>query len=178
MNQQNNATKRAALVKVLILDVDGVLTDGVIGLSDSGEQYKNFNCKDGLGLRMLSDNGIHLAIITARQSKVVQLRAAELGIKTVYQNQRDKPQALAEILKNLQLTPEQACYTGDDLLDIAMMRRVGFAATVADASEEVKHFAQFVSAKKGGKGAVRELCEFILRAQNLWQATLDFYCQK
>ena len=166
-----------AKIKLLLLDVDGVMTDGRITYDNAGGETKSFDVKDGHGLKLLQRAGIKIGIITGRQSAVVARRAEELGIELVYQGAKDKLVPFNEILKKLALSPEEVAYVGDDVVDLPVMRRVGFAATVADAVEEVKPFAALVTARKGGRGAVREICDFLLKNSGRWAAVTDRYFQ-
>ncbi|MBU2226703.1 MAG: HAD-IIIA family hydrolase [Proteobacteria bacterium] len=155
-------------VKLLILDVDGVLTDGRIIIDDAGAESKNFDVRDGHGLKILMRYGIEVALLTGRRSQVVEHRAAELGIAEVHQGTWNKAEVFAEILQRRNLAPEETAYAGDDVVDIPVLRQVGFAVAVADATPEVRHVADYVTGCRGGRGAVRELCEVILRAQGFW----------
>ena len=161
MQYTQDALARAKNVKMLILDVDGVLTDGSIAVGDNGELFKTFNVRDGLGITLAQKLGIKTAIITGRESKMLAYRARELKINAFYQNKKNKVPAYKELLAEYQLKDEEVAYIGDDLFDLAVMKRVGFPATVAD-------FA-------GGKGAVRQIIEFILKSQEKWQAVIDSY---
>ena len=155
-------------VKLLILDVDGVLTDGRIIIDDAGVESKNFDVRDGHGLKIIMRYGINVVLLTGRRSQVVEHRAADLGIAEVHQGIRNKVEALAEILHRRNLAPEETAYAGDDIVDIPLFKRVGFAVAVADAVPEVRQVADYVTGCKGVRGAVRELCEVILQAQELW----------
>lgn len=168
-------TDRAQKIKLIILDVDGVLTDGTFLIGDDGQQYKAFYTKDGQGLRMLQDSGIEAAIITGRTSKVVAHRAKELGIAHVYQGQKNKREAFDELLKKLDLQAEQVAYVGDDVIDLPVMRHVGLACAVRDAEPLVKQYAHLVTPRDGGKGAVRDVCELIMRAQGTLDDALKKY---
>jgi len=167
--------KRIKAVKLLILDVDGVMTDGGIIYDDDGRELKVFDVKDGHGIKLLMRAGIGVAIITGRESKVVYHRAKNLGIDMVYQGAKDKVGAFEDILKNRQLSLEEAAYMGDELVDIPLLRRVGFAAAVKDAVEDVKKHVDYVTVKNGGSGAVRELCELILKVQGKWDTVTAAY---
>jgi 3-deoxy-D-manno-octulosonate 8-phosphate phosphatase (KDO 8-P phosphatase) len=156
-------------VRLLMLDVDGVLTDGMIIINDQGFESKHFDVKDGHGLKVLMRYGIGVALITGRRSSVVEHRARDLGIQEVYQGVWNKVEVFDEILRKRNLCPEQTAYVGDDIVDIPLMRRVGFAVAVQDAAEDTKTIAHYVTKKKGGRGAVREVCEIILKAQDHWQ---------
>ena len=155
-------------IKLLLLDVDGVMTDGRIIFDSDGGETKAFDVKDGHGLKLVQRAGIQVGIITGRQSNIVVRRAAELGIELVFQGAKDKCLPFMEILQKLALTPEEVAYVGDDIVDIPVMRQVGFAATVADAIDEVKPYAHMVTRRRGGRGAVREICDFILKESGRW----------
>ena len=161
----------AAKTKLLILDVDGVLTDGRIIMSDRGEEIKCFNVKDGHGLRLLMDAGINVAIITGRKSKTVEHRTRDLGIREVYQGVKDKEALAKELIQHKKLDKEQVCCMGDDLPDLPMFNQVGISIAVADACPELLTEADFVTKNRGGKGAVREVCELILKAHGKWPDT-------
>lgn len=164
-------------IKLLILDVDGVLTDGKIIYNDRGEEIKAFNVKDGHGLKLLMRSGTEVALITGRESKVVLHRARDLGIKQVYQKATNKIEVYENILREKRLEDNQVGFVGDDLVDIPVLRRVGFSATVRDAIPEVKEVADYVASKKGGEGAVREICELLLKAQDKWEEITARYQQ-
>jgi 3-deoxy-D-manno-octulosonate 8-phosphate phosphatase (KDO 8-P phosphatase) len=157
--------ERAAGIRLLALDVDGVLTDGGLYYTDSGEELKAFNTLDGHGLKMLADSGVTLAIITGRRSRCVERRAENLGITHLYQGVAHKLEAWEALLATLGLTADAAAYIGDDVVDLPLLRRARFAATVPDAPALVRQHVHYVSGAAGGKGAVREVCEFILQAQ-------------
>ncbi len=175
MRFSQDAAERAQKVKMIILDVDGVLTDGSVSVGADGELFKSFNVRDGLGITLAQKHGIKTAIITGRESKMLAYRARELKINAFYQNKKNKLPAYRELQAEYGLTPEQFAYVGDDLFDLAVMRDVGFAATVADATEEAKAVSCFVSDYNGGHGGVRQIIEFILKAQGKWQAIVDHY---
>jgi len=160
---------RARRIRLVIFDVDGVLTDGSLFLGDDGQEYKAFHSRDGHGMKMLQHTGVTLAIITGRTSAVVRTRMEHLGIAHVYQGQHDKLQAYRELRKILHLNDEQIAYVGDDLVDLPIMRRVGLAVAVADAHPLVRHHSHWQTHSPGGRGAARELCEFVMEAQD----TLD-----
>ena len=164
-----------ATIKLLLLDVDGVMTDGRITYDNDGGELKSFDVKDGHGLKLLQRAGIEIGIITGRQSEVVARRAAELGIELVYQGVKDKLVPFNEILEKLRISPEEVAYVGDDVVDLPVMRRVGFAVTVADAVEDVKPFADLVTTRDGGRGAVREVCDFLLKKSDRWAAVANRY---
>ena len=171
------STENASRVRLLILDVDGVLTDGRLILGDDGQEYKAFHSRDGHGLRMLQDSGIAVAIITGRTSQVVEKRARELGIEHLYQGRRDKLPALQELLALLRLRNEALAYVGDDVIDLPVMRRVGLAVAVGDAHPYVKRHAHWVTDAPGGRGAAREVCELLMRAHGTLEACLRAYIE-
>jgi 3-deoxy-D-manno-octulosonate 8-phosphate phosphatase (KDO 8-P phosphatase) len=155
-------------IKLLILDVDGVMTDGVIIIDDAGLESKHFDVKDGHGLKILMRCGIGVVLLTGRRSRVVEHRAADLGITEVYQGIWNKVEAFAGILERRKLVPEETAYVGDDVVDIPLLKRVGFSVAAADAAPEVRRAADYVTKHPGGHGAVREVCEVILKAQGRW----------
>lgn len=162
-------------LRLAAFDVDGVLTDGGLYLSDSGEEFKRFNSLDGHGLKMLKASGVELAIITGRKSKCVELRAKNLGIERLYQGVEDKLATMQALLAELKLSPEQASFMGDDVVDLPVMRRVGLALSVPDAPQIVRDHAHYVSQRDAGHGAVREVCELILGTQGALEAQLAPY---
>jgi 3-deoxy-D-manno-octulosonate 8-phosphate phosphatase (KDO 8-P phosphatase) len=162
-------------IKFLILDVDGVLTDGKILYNDRGEEIKAFDVRDGHGLKLLMRSGTEVALITGRESKVVLHRARDLGIKLVYQNVTNKIEVYEKILRGKKLEDKNVGFIGDDLVDIPVLRRVGFSATVRDAIPEVKEIVDYVTSRKGGDGAVREICELLLKVQNKWNEVTKRY---
>ncbi len=171
----DDATSRAARVRLLMLDVDGVLTDGRLYFTAAGEEMKVFHSRDGHGLKLLRAGGVELAIITGRSSRALERRAAELGIARVYQGIEDKAAVMDELLAELGMAAAAAAYMGDDVVDLPVMRRCGFALTVPEAPEIVKRHAHYVAASPGGGGAVREACELILAAQGKLEARLEDY---
>ena len=152
----------------MILDVDGVMTDGRIIMDNEGREIKNFNVRDGHGIKILQRYGIKVAILTGRKSKVVEHRAKDLEIKDVYQKVFNKKEIFEKILKKHKLSADAAAFMGDDIVDIPVLKRVGFSAAVADALDVVKKSVDYVTENKGGHGAVREICEMILQAQGKW----------
>jgi 3-deoxy-D-manno-octulosonate 8-phosphate phosphatase (KDO 8-P phosphatase) len=157
--------ERLVRIKLMVFDIDGVLTDGSLWYGDEGEVFKRFHAHDGHGLKMMLSSGIRVALITGRTSKIVSLRAAELGIADVMQDVRDKGQALSELVSRQFLSFEEVGFMGDDLIDIPAMQKVGFAASVPDAPPYIAQAAHWVSSKAGGHGAVRECCDLILASQ-------------
>lgn len=162
-------------IKLLILDVDGVLTNGVMLFTPQGEELKGFHAQDGMGLRLLQDSGVEIGIITRRTSKALAERLNQLQIRHVYQGQLDKSKALNDILKQLSLNLEDLAYVGDDIPDLVVMRQVGLAIAVANATPPAIRIAHYQTQKRGGEGAVREVCEMIMEAQGTWQKTLEAY---
>ena len=158
----------AGNVKLLVLDVDGVLTDGGIIIDGSGNESKTFHVRDGHGLVMLRKAGIKIAIITGRNSKAVDRRAKELGIADVCQRCMDKVAAYEKLLMKFGITDRQVAYIGDDVVDIPLLKRVGLPVVVADAVEEAKDAATLITSARGGRGAVREVCDLILKAAGKW----------
>lgn len=178
MKQQGakgTARKIARDIKLLILDVDGVLTDGSIILDNGNNEYKAFHVRDGHGIRMLIHAGIKVAIITGRYSKVVERRAHELGITDVFQKCLKKKAAYAQLLKQHSLKDHEVAYVGDDIIDAPIMAVVGLPVAVADAADEAKKYALMITKNRGGRGAVREITDFILKAKGLWKRIFDEY---
>lgn len=169
--------ERLQKVKMLLLDVDGVLTDGRIIYSSDGTETKAFDVKDGHGLKMIQRAGVEVGIITGRQSTVVERRAKELGINILYQGAKDKLVPFREILDTCSINEDEIAYVGDDIVDLPILLRVGFAATVADALPEVRERVHYVSERKGGKAAVREICDLILRESGRWDSVTAKYFQ-
>ena len=162
-------------IKILILDVDGVLTDGRVIYTDSGEEIKRFDVRDGHGLKLLMRSGIEVILLTGRESKVVLHRARDLGIEHVYQKALNKIEVYKTILAQRNLEDKEVGFVGDDLVDLPVLRKVGFSAAVPDAVPEVKEIVDYITTKKGGEGAVREICELLLKAQNKWEAVTEKY---
>lgn len=167
--------QKAARIKLVIFDVDGVLTDGSLFIGDDGQEYKAFNSKDGHGMRMLQDSGVDIAIITGRISNVVEHRVKELGIKYVYQGKRQKLPAYEELLQSVNLDHDQIAYVGDDVVDLPVMSKVGLAICVQDAHPYVKRHSHWITDRAGGRGAARDVCELILEAQGKLDALLAAY---
>ncbi|HWJ96414.1 MAG TPA: HAD family hydrolase [Telluria sp.] len=167
--------QRAARVKVMIFDVDGVLTDGSLTYDANGEATKTFYVLDGLGIQLLQRTGVQTAIISARQSPIVVTRARDLGINHVYQGIHDKRVAFAKLLEATGATVEQCGYIGDDVIDLPLLSKVGFAVTVPTGHPEVQHRAHYVTKAPGGRGAVREVCDMVMRAQGTYEKALAPY---
>jgi len=170
-----DAIERARAVKLIIFDVDGVMTDGTLFLADDGQEYKGFNSLDGHGLKMLRSTGVELAIITGRNSQVVVHRARNLGITHLHQGAHDKLMVYRQLLEDLNLGPEQTAFMGDDVVDLPVMRRAQLAIAVPAAPDLVKAHSHYITRREGGRGAVRETCEFIMRAQGSFDAQMALY---
>ena len=171
-----NIEARAAKIKLLILDVDGVLTRGDIILGNGEkEEYKAFNIKDGLGMRLLMKTGVQVAIITGKESHVVARRMKDLGVEHVYQNAPDKIPAFHALLTKLKLEYSEVAYVGDDLPDLPLIRLVGLGIAVNDAYEFIKPHAHYITHGGGGEGAVREVCDLIMRAQNTLESVQNSF---
>ncbi len=166
---------KAAKIRLLLLDVDGVLTDGMVEIFGDGSETKRFFIRDGIGLVWAQRAGITVGILSARQSPTTAQRAAQLGITLIHQGVASKAEAYDQIVGDLVLEDDQVAYMGDDIVDLAVLRRVGLSAAPADAVEEVRARVDFVSARPGGSGAVRELVELVLRAQKRWDALVSAY---
>lgn len=171
----NDIQQKASRIKLLILDVDGVMTDGSIIVGADRAEMKTFNAHDGQGIKLLLDADIAVAIISSRRSPCVDFRANELGIDYVYQGQKNKVGAYQEILEKLQLSTEQTAYMGDDLPDLTLIRRSGLGTTVANAPTIMQKHADWISDFSGGKGAIRQLCEILLHAQQKYDDLMQRY---
>jgi len=168
-------TEKAKKIKLVIFDIDGVLTTGALFIGDDGQEYKAFNSKDGHGLRMLQDSGVEVAIITGRTSNVVAHRAKDLGITRIYQGKREKLPAYEELIKETGLSHEQIAYVGDDVVDLPVMSKVGLAICVQDGHSFVKQHSHWITESNGGCGAGRDVCEMILDAQGNLHDMLQSY---
>lgn len=167
--------KRCQLIELILADVDGVLTDGGITFDNEGIETKSFHIRDGLGIRLWQRAGGRFGIVTGRNSHIVNVRAAELGIEIVRQGVDQKLAAMREITTELGFRPEQVCYIGDDLPDLATMRFAGLGVTVADACAELRQAADYVTSLPGGRGAVRETIELVLKCQQRWDDVVQHY---
>jgi 3-deoxy-D-manno-octulosonate 8-phosphate phosphatase (KDO 8-P phosphatase) len=167
--------EKAKKLKLLILDVDGVLTDGKLFFDDQGNEYKSFHARDGHGIKLLRQTGVEVAVISGRKSNSVALRMKNLGIEHVYQGRENKRAAFAEIIEKTGIKPDQAAHVGDDLLDLPIMIRVGLAIAVHDANFAVKQRADWCTTLPGGHGAVREVCDFIMQAQGRFDEVVSAY---
>jgi 3-deoxy-D-manno-octulosonate 8-phosphate phosphatase (KDO 8-P phosphatase) len=169
--------ERARNIRILIMDCDGVLTDGRIIFFPGGDETKQFDTKDGHGLRMAERAGLRAAIITGRASAALRERAKDLGLVHLYEKAHNKLVPFEQILAAEGLREDQACFVGDDVTDIPVMRRAGLAVAVGDAVDEAKEFAHLVTKRAGGRGAVREVIEFILKSQGKWQSAMQRYLE-
>lgn len=169
--------QKLAAIKLLLLDVDGIMTDGRIIYDQQGNELKAFDVKDGHGLKLLQRAGIKVGVITGRSSPVVSLRAKELGVEILYQGAKVKLEPYLEILEATGLTDHQVAYMGDDLIDLPILRRVGFSATVADAVPQMAEHVDYVTCRPGGRAAVREVCDLLLKAGGYWDEQTARYYQ-
>jgi len=167
--------EKAAKIKLLVFDVDGVLTDGSLFLGDDGQEYKAFHSQDGHGIKMLQKYGVRCAIITGRTSKVVEHRMRNLGIDLIYQGQHNKLVGFAELLERVGLSPDEVAYMGDDVVDLPVMRKVGLAIAVSDAHPWVLRHAHWQTPRAGGRGAARDACEMVMEAHGVLQQELESY---
>ena len=170
-----SVVEKAKKLKLLILDVDGVLTDGKLFFDNDGNEYKSFHAQDGHGIKMLRQTGVEVAVISGRKSKSVALRMKNLGVEHVYQGHENKIAAFNELIELMGITPEQAAHVGDDVIDLPGMVRVGLAIEVNDANFAVKQYADWCTTLPGGQGAVREVCDFIMQAQGHFDDMLNAY---
>ena len=167
--------KTAAKVKLLVLDVDGVMTDGRIILDHEGREFKTFDIRDGHGIKLLLNAGIEVVMLSGRSSPILQKRAEELGIRRVHQGVHDKVGVYLKIVKEVGIKDEEVCFVGDDLVDIPLLKKVGLPIVVSDGAEEAKRVALYVTKSSGGRGAVREVCNLLLQAQGKWEDILRRY---
>ncbi|MCU7797622.1 MAG: 3-deoxy-manno-octulosonate-8-phosphatase KdsC [Candidatus Thiodiazotropha sp. (ex Semelilucina semeliformis)] len=166
---------KAQEIKLVVFDVDGVLTDGSLYLGDDGQEYKAFNSRDGHGMKMLQHSGVIIGIITGRTSEVVRIRMESLGVEHVYQGKLEKLPAFKALCNKLDLQASQVAYVGDDVVDLPIMRRVGLAIAVNDAHPLVKQHAHWLTPNAGGRGAGRDVCEMIMEAQGNLKSALEHY---
>lgn len=166
---------KAKKIKVLILDVDGVMTDGSLIIGDDGQEYKVFHAHDGLGMKLLNKTDVKMAIITGRTSNVVKIRAETNHIEHCYQGVEDKGIAFDNLIAKLGIAAEEAAFMGDDIVDIPPMRKCGLAISVPTAKSPVKEYAHYVTTSQAGKGAVREACELIMKAQGVFDTVTSQY---
>ncbi|MFQ5993960.1 MAG: KdsC family phosphatase [Acidiferrobacterales bacterium] len=167
--------ERAAMVRLVLLDVDGVLTDGRLPLGNDGMELKEFHIRDGHGIKMLQETGVEVGIISGRSSSIVERRAGELGIKHVYQGCQDKLATVEDLLHRLNQRLTETAFVGDDVVDLPIMLRAGLAVAVNDAHHVVKHYAHWITPSSGGMGAVRELCDMVMYAQGKYAAMIHRY---
>ena len=171
----SDVLEKARRVKLLIVDIDGVMTDGRIIYSVYGDELKFFDVQDGFGITLLNRAGIKSVIITAKKSRIVTLRGRDLKVAKTYQGFMDKLIPFNKILRRFKVSPEEICFIGDDLIDMPVLKRVGFAVAVPNAVEEVRDVAHYITSKTGGRGAVREVCDMILKAQDKWSLATSRY---
>lgn len=172
---EESIQEKAKKIKLLLLDVDGVLTDGRIIYDSRGRDLKLFDVHDGLGVYLLKKSGIRTILITAKGSKAIGPRAKDMQVEAVFENISPKSQILDNALKKYKLVPDDVCFVGDDLVDLCLMKRVGLPIAVFNACAEIKQSASYITLREGGRGAVREVAELILKAQGKWQEAIDSY---
>ncbi|HPN72604.1 MAG TPA: HAD hydrolase family protein [Candidatus Omnitrophota bacterium] len=171
----NEIMEKAKKIKLLLLDVDGVMTDGRIIIGNDGEEFKNFDVNDGLGIMLVKRVGLKCAILTAKGSRIVARRARDLRIDKVYKDFHYKIKALKPICRAFRVTPEEICFIGDDLIDVPLLKRVGLAVCPPNAMKDVAGIAHMITEKPGGRGAVREVCELLLKSQGKWEEATGRY---
>ncbi|MCF8005837.1 MAG: 3-deoxy-manno-octulosonate-8-phosphatase KdsC [Methylovulum sp.] len=169
--------EKAKKIRLLILDVDGVLTDGKFYFDLAGNEYKSFHAQDGHGIKLLQQTGVSVAVVSGRTSISVEQRMQQLGIQHVYQGYQDKQLALTDIVSQLKINLDEIAHVGDDLLDLPIMTKVGLAIAVNDANDVVKHYADWCTQRNGGQGAVREVCDLIMQSQGHLNAIIKSYTQ-
>lgn len=172
---EQSILEKARKIKILLLDVDGVLTDGRIIYDSSGRDMKFFDVHDGLGVYLLRKAGIKTILITAKGSRSIRPRARDMGVEEVFANITPKTVVLERILKKYRLDIDEVCFAGDDLVDLGIMKKVGFAIAVFNAAQEIKQVAAYITFKEGGRGAVREIAELILKAKGVWNGIIRTY---
>ena len=170
-----HALVKAKNIRLVIFDVDGVLTDGRLVFDESGREYKAFHARDGHGIKMLRNSGVDIAVISGRRSESVRQRMLELGIEHIFQGQKDKVASFNELCRKLPVHPKQVAHVGDDLPDLPIMQRVGMGIAVADAHFVVRKQADWCTSLSGGQGAVREICDLIMQAQGTWDSAVSLY---
>ena len=175
MNYPEEILERAKAIRLLIMDVDGVLTDGRLWFTADGEELKSFHARDGHGIKLVQRSGIETAVISGRRSKAVALRMESLGIAHVYQGFEQKLGPFEDLMENLKMKPAEVCYVGDDLLDLPLLRRVGLAVAVADAHFGIEPHIHLRTRQSGGMGAIREVCDLILYAQDQLEGIVRSY---
>jgi 3-deoxy-D-manno-octulosonate 8-phosphate phosphatase (KDO 8-P phosphatase) len=172
---EESISNRAKKIKLLLLDVDGVLTDGRIIYDSKGRDAKSFDVHDGMGVYVLSKLGIKTILITAKGSKSIRPRAKDMRVEEIYENISPKSEALDKILKKHKINSDEICFVGDDLVDLCLMKRVGFPIAVFNAAPEIKQAAAYITLRHGGRGAVREVVELILKSQGKWKDVIKLY---
>ena len=170
-----NLAPKCAEIQLLLSDVDGVLTDGMLTIDNQGVETKRFHVRDGQGVRLWQHSGGRFGIVTARNSQIVKLRAAELDVEIVHQGVQDKWQAIQGICEQLDVSPQAVCYVGDDLPDLMAIKQVGLGIAVADAAEDVRQVADYVTSVPGGRGAIREVVELLLKNSDRWETAISRY---
>jgi len=175
MDIRQELAEKAKKIKLLMLDVDGVLTDGRIVYDSAGRDMKFFDVHDGLGVYLLKKAGIPTVLVTAKGSRTIKPRARDMGAEEVFEDISPKTAILDKIFKKYKLTRAEICFVGDDLVDLGIMKNVGFPIAVFNAAAEIKQVASYITLKHGGRGAVREVAELILKAQGKWEGLLGFY---
>lgn len=178
MQSNEKLLKKAKPIRLVIFDVDGVLTTGILSYGPDGIEQKNFHVYDGQGMKLLKKSGVDIGIITSCRSAMIKIRMQDLSISHVYQGLSDKLPAYEDLKKKLNLTDEQIAYVGDDLPDLPVLSRVGFAITVPNAPLVIQHHADWITTTPGGKGAAREVCEFIMNAQGTYQSVVDSFMKR
>lgn len=178
MSIEQHLIEKASKIKLLILDIDGVLSDNKLIYGDDGLEYKAFFTRDGHGMVMLQKSGIEIGIITGRKSPLTEKRMQDLKVKHLYQGVPDKLPTFLNLVEKLGLNFNEIAYIGDDILDLPILTRAGLSVCPLDADHEVKPRVDYISKFNGGQGCVREICELILKSQDLWQAHMDFYLRK
>lgn len=173
-----NITQKAKKIRLAIFDVDGVMTNGTLIYGNDGNEQKHFHVHDGLGMKLLQETGIHVAVITAKNSDIVTNRMQHLGIPFVYQGNSNKLPAYEELKKKLNLTDAQICYMGDDVTDLPLLCRVGLSITVPNAPKIIRKHAEWITQLSGGNGAVREVCDFLMQTQKTFQPMMDKFLQR
>jgi 3-deoxy-D-manno-octulosonate 8-phosphate phosphatase (KDO 8-P phosphatase) len=169
------AIEKAKKIKLLLLDVDGVLTDGRIIYDSAGKDMKFFDVHDGMGVHLLKKAGIPTVLVTAKGSRAIKPRAKDMQVDAVLENVSPKSSVLNALLKKYGVTSDETCFVGDDLVDLCLMKRIGFPIAVSNAAAEIKRASAYVTVKQGGRGAVREVAELILKAQSKWAGVLKYY---
>jgi len=178
MTFSDEIISKAKKIKLLLLDVDGVMTNNQLHYSDDGYEMKSFYTRDGHGMVMLQKSNVDIGIITGRKSPLVTKRMTDLKVKHVYQGVPDKLPTFLKLIEELDISLDEIAYIGDDILDLPILTRVGLAATPADGDAEVKSRVDYVSEFEGGRGCVREMCELLMKAQGSWQKQIDFYLRE